>query len=93
MQLDGTLRLPDGRQLPVIVTVDLSELEQAGISLPDSLLLRAVEVFGKAEKALSWLTTANAMFSGQTPRAAAQTEQGRSHVLGVLFDLEHGFPA
>ena len=92
-QLDGTLQLPDGRQLPVTVTVDWSELEQAGIAAPDSLLLRAVEVFGKAQKALSWLNTANAEFNGNTPRATAQTQEGRTQVLGVLFDLEHGFPA
>jgi hypothetical protein len=92
-QLDGTLQLPDGRQLPVTVTVDWSELEHAGVPSPDSLLLRAVEVFGKAQKALSWLNTANSDFSGKTPRAMAQTEEGSARVLGVLFDLEHGFPA
>jgi hypothetical protein len=92
-QLDGTVQLPDGRQLPVTVTVDWSELEKAGISSPDSLLLRAVEVFGKAQKALSWLDTANPGFNGKTPRSVAQTEEGRARVLGVLFDLEHGFPA
>jgi hypothetical protein len=30
---------------------------------------------------------------GKTPRAAAQTDEGKTQVLGVLFDLEHGFPA
>ena len=59
----------------------------------DPLLLRAVEVFGKAQKALSWLNTANADFNGKTPRVAAQTDEGKAQVLGVLFDLEHGFPA
>ncbi|MBV9081336.1 MAG: DUF2384 domain-containing protein [Acidobacteriaceae bacterium] len=87
------VHLPDGRELPVTVTIDWSELEQVGISCPDALLLRAVEVFGSAEKALSWLDTPLIMFSGQTPRRTAQTEEGRSRVLGVLFDLEHGFPA
>ncbi|MBV8709886.1 MAG: DUF2384 domain-containing protein, partial [Acidobacteriaceae bacterium] len=65
-QLNGTLKLPDGRQLPVTVTVDWNELE-AGVSSPDTLLLRAVEVFGKAEKALSWLNTPNSVFGGRTP--------------------------
>lgn len=92
-QLDGTLQLPDGRQLPVTVTVDWSELEQAGVSAPDSLVLRAVEVFGKAQKALSWLDTASAEFSGKTPRMAAQAMEGRAQVLGVPYDLERGFPA
>jgi hypothetical protein len=92
-QLDGTMKLPDGRQLPVTVTVNWAELEQAGISSPDPLLLRAVEVFGRAQKALSWLNTANAEFDGNTPSAAAQTDEGKAQVLGVLLDLEHGFPA
>jgi len=60
---------------------------------PDPLLLRAVEVFGKAQKALNWLNTANADFDGKTPRMAAETEEGKAEVLGVLFDLEQGFPA
>ena len=57
------------------------------------MLLRAVEVFGKAQKALSWLNTANIELSGKTLRVAAQTDEGKAKVLGVLFDLEHGFPA
>jgi hypothetical protein len=92
-ELDGTLQLPDGRRIPVTVTVDSKQLQELGISAPDSLLLRAVEVFGKTEKALSWLSTANPEFSGSAPRAMAQTEEGRTRVLGILFDLEHGFPA
>jgi len=68
-------------------------LEQAGISLPDPLLLRAVEVFGKAKKALSWLNMPNADFSGKPLRIAAQTDEGKAQVLGVLLDLEHGFAA
>ncbi|HEY1948940.1 MAG TPA: MbcA/ParS/Xre antitoxin family protein [Bryobacteraceae bacterium] len=69
-----------------------SDLEEMGM-VPDSLFLRAMEVFGKAEKASSWLNTANPMFGGKTPRAAAETAKGKDYVLGVLFDLEHGFPA
>ena len=92
-QLDGTVQLPDGRRLPVTVTVDWNDLEQAGIAAPDPLLLRAVEVFGDGDKAFDWLNTPHSLFSGQTPRTAAQTEEGRSRVLGALFDLEQGFPA
>ena len=92
-QLNGTMQLPDGRQMPITVTVDWSQLEKAGVSSPDALLLRAVEVFGNADKALSWLHTAHAMFHNQTPWATAQTEEGKAAVFGVLFDLEHGFPA
>ena len=92
-QLDGTMKLPDGRQVPITVTVDWSDLEKASLPVPDVLLLRAVEVFGKAEKALSWLNTPHPMFHQQSPRVLAQTEEGRATVLGILFDLEHGFPA
>jgi uncharacterized protein (DUF2384 family) len=60
---------------------------------PDPLLLRAVEVFGKVDKALSWLSTPNPAFGGKSPREAAGTEDGRQAVLDVLIDLEHGFPA
>jgi uncharacterized protein (DUF2384 family) len=60
---------------------------------PDSLLLRAVEVFGKADKAVSWLSTANPEFGGKSPREVASAQDGRLVVLEVLLDLEHGFPA
>jgi hypothetical protein len=42
---------------------------------------------------LSWLNTANADFNGRTPQMAAQSDEGKAQVLGVLFDLEYGFPA
>jgi uncharacterized protein (DUF2384 family) len=71
----------------------VSELELAGTSSSDPLFLRAVEVFGKTQKALSWLDTASPTFGGNTPRSIAQTDEGKTRVLGVLFDLEHGFPA
>ena len=57
------------------------------------LLLRAVEVFGKAEKAVSWLSTPNQAFGGKSPCEAANTEDGRRAVLEVLLDLDRGFPA
>ncbi|MBV9308822.1 MAG: DUF2384 domain-containing protein, partial [Acidobacteriaceae bacterium] len=85
-QLDGTIQLPDGRRLPVTVTVDWSELQKVDVPVPDTLLLRAVEVFGRADKALSWLHTPHPLFQNQTPQALAQTEEGREQVLGVLFD-------
>ena len=59
----------------------------------EDLLRRAIEVFGTAEKASSWLTTPNAGFRGLTPRDAAATVTGRQQVNSILVDLEHGFPA
>ncbi len=105
-QLDATIQFPDGRRVPVVVTIDLHVLDGvtgkemysfesnfAANDNPDSLLLRAVEVFGKVDKAASWLSTANPAFGGKAPREAASTEDGRRAVLDVLLDLEHGFPA
>lgn len=91
-ELDGTMQLPDGRTIPVVVSLDLGEIAGA-VHTSDPLLIRAVEVFGKAEKALSWLNSPNPSFGNQTPRDLGQTAEGREHVLGVLFDMEHGFPA
>ena len=92
-KLDGTLQLPDGRQIPVVVSVNLSDLHLEHDRAFDALLLRAVEVFGKTEKALSWLTTPNPLFDNRTPREAALTENGRTAVFNTLLDLEHGLPA
>jgi uncharacterized protein (DUF2384 family) len=90
--LDGTLQLPDGRTIPVVISLDLGQVEQTS-PVVDSLLLRAVEVFGKTDKAMSWLNSANHEFGGRTPRELAATADGRDQVLDVLTGLEHGFPA
>ena len=92
-KLDGTLQLPDGRQIPVVVSVNLEDLHLEHGTAFNSLLLRAVEVFGKTEKALSWLSTPNPLFDNQTPQESALTEKGRTAVLNTLLDLEYGFPA
>jgi hypothetical protein len=92
-QLDGTIQLPDGRTIPVVVSVDLAEIEKSGRGDPDPLLLRAVEVFGKSDKALSWLNTPNPAFGNRSPRDLAMDPEERDRVFGVLSDLEHGFPA
>ncbi|HEX4770818.1 MAG TPA: MbcA/ParS/Xre antitoxin family protein [Bryobacteraceae bacterium] len=93
-QLNGTVRLPDGPRASCTVNIDWRRLEEAGlVSASDSSLLRAIEVFGKTEKALDWLNAGNPLFSGKTPRAMADSDDGKKQVLGVLFDLEHGFPA
>lgn len=92
-QVDGTIRLPDGRSIPVVVSLDLAKIERVPESASDSLFIRAVEVFGKAEKAASWLDTKNARFGDHSPREVAQTPEGRDQVEGVLIGLEQGFPA
>jgi uncharacterized protein (DUF2384 family) len=50
-------------------------------------------VFGKTDKALSWLNSASRESGNRTPREFAKTPEGREQVLGILMDLEHGFPA
>jgi uncharacterized protein (DUF2384 family) len=92
-QLDGTIQLPDGRTIPVVITVDLAQVEYARVEAADPLLLRAVEVFGRADKAIGWLNSANHELGGRTPREVASTTEGRDQVLGILVGLERGFPA
>lgn len=91
-QLGGTIQLPDGRSIPVVVSLDLSQVEPP-VALSESLLLRAVEVFGKTEKASSWLNSRLNELGGRTPLEVAATTDGRARVLGILHDLEFGFPA
>jgi uncharacterized protein (DUF2384 family) len=92
-QIDGTLQLPDGRTIPVVVSLDLAQMQGAPTASADQLTLRAIEVFGKTDKAMSWLSTANPELGNLTPRESARTSAGLDRVLGVLFDLEYGFPA
>jgi uncharacterized protein (DUF2384 family) len=92
-QLDGTIQLPDGRTIPVVISVDLAQVERARVEPADPLLLRAVEVFGRADKALGWLNSASRELGGRTPRKVAGTPEGCDQVLGILVGLEHGFPA
>ena len=100
--LDGTIQLPNGRTIPVVISVDLAQVdqelersavEQSAIEATDPLLLRAAEVFGNEDKALSWLNSTNYELGGRTPRELASTAEGRDQVLGILVGLEQGFPA
>ena len=65
MQLDATLQLPDGKQIPVVVELDATQLETslADTGLAD-VVARAVEVLGsrlfRQERAVFRLTLANA---------------------------------
>lgn len=91
-QLEGTIHLPDGRLLPVMLSLDLTAL-QTPDSTDSALFGRAVEVFGSIEKAGHWLDSPSVELENQTPRRAAQSEEGRLRVLEILTDLEYGFPA
>jgi ACS family glucarate transporter-like MFS transporter len=63
------------------------------MAVADPLLLRAVEVLGKTNKALDWLNSANHELNGLSPRELAATPEGRAQVLDILVGLEQGFPA
>jgi len=77
----------------VVVSLDLAEVEAHADAGYDSLLLRAVEVFGKVDKARSWLNSPSRELGGKTPRDYAHTQDGRDRVLNILLDPEYGFPA
>jgi hypothetical protein len=92
-QVEGTIHLPDGRLLPVLLSLDLSTLPTADSASDNPLFGRAVEVFGSVEKARHWLDSPSVELDNQTPRFAAQSPEGRLKVLGIPTDLEYGFPA
>jgi hypothetical protein len=81
-QIDGTLRLPDGRTIPVIVSLDLGPIK----TIP-------ADPTTQPNKALSWLNTVNSGLGSLTPRQPARTFAGLERVLGTLLDLEYDFPA
>src|ERR1039458_35023 len=71
MQLDATLQLPDGKQIPVVVELDATQLETslADTGLAD-VVARAVEVLGSRPRALAWLRTPVGGLDGKTPLEA-----------------------
>jgi putative toxin-antitoxin system antitoxin component (TIGR02293 family) len=91
MQLDATLQLPDGKQIPVVVELDAAQLETslADTGLAD-VVARAVEVLGSRPRALAWLRTPVAGLDGQTPLAAMAAADGRQRVEDILGRIEHG---
>lgn len=50
---------------------------------------KAVEAFGKEERAMAWLNEPNAAFSGRTPLAHARSELGRRHIEIVIDRIDH----
>jgi putative toxin-antitoxin system antitoxin component (TIGR02293 family) len=91
MQLDATLQLPDGKQIPVVVELDATQLETslADTGLAD-VVARAVEVLGSRPKALAWLRTPVGGLDGQTPLEAMAAPEGRRQVEDILGRIEHG---
>jgi putative toxin-antitoxin system antitoxin component (TIGR02293 family) len=91
MQLDATLQLPDGKQIPVVVELDATQLENslADTGLAD-VVARAVEVLGSRPRALAWLRTPVAGLDGKTPLEAMAAAGGRQQVEDILGRIEHG---
>jgi putative toxin-antitoxin system antitoxin component (TIGR02293 family) len=91
MQLDATLQLPDGKQIPVVVELDAAQLESslADTSLAD-VVARAVEALGSRPRALAWLRTPVGGLDGKTPLEAMAGAEGRQRVEDILGRIEHG---
>ena len=91
MQLDATLQLPDGKQIPVVVELDATQLENslAATGLAD-VVARAVEVLGSRARALAWLRTPVGGLDGKTPLEAMAAAEGRQQVEDILGRIEHG---
>jgi putative toxin-antitoxin system antitoxin component (TIGR02293 family) len=91
MQLDATLQLPDGKQIPVVVEFDATQLESslADTSLAN-LVARAVEVLGSRPRALAWLRTPLAGLAGRTPLEVMADAEDRQQVEDILGRIEHG---
>ena len=90
MQLDGTLQLPDGKQIAVVLEVDRAQLENsfAGTGSAD-VIARAIEVLGK-EKALAWLRSPVPGLNDRRPLDIVDTVSGRQEVEEILGRIEHG---
>ena len=91
MQLDATLHLPDGKQIPVVVELDATQLENslADTGLAD-VVARAVEVLGSRPRALAWLRTPVGGLDGKTPLEVMAAAEGRQQVEDILGRVEHG---
>ena len=91
MQIDATLQLPDGKQIPVVVELDATQLES---SLSDTavaeVVARAIEVLGSKARTMAWLRTPLTGLNGRTPLQATANAEGRQEVEDILGRIEHG---
>ncbi len=73
----------------------MAEQSQQSRSMPpaaltDTVLAHALDTFGNAETADSWLDTPNAALRNQTPRTLANTAEGARQVEEVLTRIDYG---
>lgn len=91
MQLDGTLRLPDGKQIAVVLEIDAAQLEARFADKEAAeVVARAIEVLGNKEKALAWLRSPVAGLDNERPLDLIATANGRQDVENILGRIEHG---
>jgi putative toxin-antitoxin system antitoxin component (TIGR02293 family) len=91
VQLDGTLQLPDGKQIAVVLELDAADLE-TGLADTQAvdLVVRAIEVLGSKEKALAWLRSPIPGLNGKRPMDVIAKPLGRRDVEDILGRIEHG---
>lgn len=58
--------------------------------LPPGLLKRAIEVFGREDKARRWLTRAHPSLDGVSPVEALEAPNGKQQVEQLLQRIEYG---
>jgi len=101
-----TGRTTENRQGPLLrqVIADLEELSDdasftqikaaldraAFRKVPESVRLRALEVFGDEASAAEWLTTRIVALGGQTPIDTLMRVDEEEEVLAILGRIEHG---
>ncbi|MDQ6704615.1 MAG: MbcA/ParS/Xre antitoxin family protein, partial [Acidobacteriota bacterium] len=68
MQFDGTVRLPDGTQIAVVLEIDSSSLETSLANTEAAeIIARAMEVLGSKQNAFAWLRTPVSGLNEQRP--------------------------
>ncbi len=94
MQLDGTLQLPDGKQIAVVLEVDRAQLENSFAQTGSAdVIARAIEVLGCKEKAFAWLRSPVPGLDEKRPLDIIDTAEGRRRVEDILGALVQKRPA
>lgn len=75
---------------PMRPTVPLAPINQRASNYREKVFTRAVEVIENEERALRWMGTPIKVLGFATPVSLLRTAKGRSAVLKILGQLEHG---
>jgi putative toxin-antitoxin system antitoxin component (TIGR02293 family) len=71
----------------------LSPVESERLYRVEQLFRTAIQVFGREEKARSWLKRPQMRLGGEVPLEIARLEPGAREVERLLGRIEHGIPA